>query len=148
VATYEASLAILAGLMASLAIDREAMAAAASRGYTTATTLADALVRRGVPFRTAHHVVGSLVGRAEQDGLHALADVAPEVLEELLAGSEDAAAVAVAAVPGIGAALLATATVEGSLAAADVVGGTARPRVDAAIGAARARLGAEGHRPG
>jgi argininosuccinate lyase len=148
VATYEASLAVFAGLMATLAIDREAMAAAAGRGYTTATTLADALVRRGVPFRTAHHVVGSLVGRAEQDGLSALADVAPEVLEELLASSGDATAVALAAVPGSGAALLATATVEGSLAAADVVGGTARPRVDAAIAAARARLDAERNRPG
>ena len=148
VAVYETSLAVLAGLMATLAIDRGAMAAAAARGYTTATTLADALVRRGVPFRTAHHVVGALVGRAERDGVRALADVPPEALEELLAGSGDATAVALAAGPGIGAELLATATVEGSLAAADVVGGTARPRVEAAIAAARARLAAEGPRPG
>jgi argininosuccinate lyase len=148
VAVYETSLAVLAGLMASLAIDRGAMAAAAARGYTTATTLADSLVRRGVPFRTAHHVVGALVGRAERDGVRALADVPPEALEELLAGSGDATAVALGAGSGIGAELLATATVEGSLAAADVVGGTARPRVEAAIVAARARLAAEGPRPG
>jgi argininosuccinate lyase len=148
VAVYETSLAVLAGLMATLAIDRGAMTAAAARGYTTATTLADALARRGVPFRTAHHVVGALVGRAEREGLHALADVPPEALEELLAGSGDATAVALAAGSGIGAELLATATVEGSLAAADVVGGTARPRVEAAIVAARARLAAEGPRPG
>ena len=45
------------------------MRAAAGEGYTTATAVADALVRRGVPFRTAHHVVGSLVAQAEAEGL-------------------------------------------------------------------------------
>ena len=45
------------------------MRAAADEGYTTATAVADALVRRGVPFRAAHHVVGSLVA-AGRGGRH------------------------------------------------------------------------------
>ena len=69
VATWEASLGVMAGLIATLTVDRERMRAAAGEGYTTATAVADALVRRGVPFRTAHHVVGSLVAQAEAEGL-------------------------------------------------------------------------------
>src|SRR5690242_13664412 len=45
VTMYEASLGVIAGLIGTLTIDRAAMAAAAREGYTTATTLADALVR-------------------------------------------------------------------------------------------------------
>ncbi|HUQ79357.1 MAG TPA: argininosuccinate lyase [Patescibacteria group bacterium] len=142
VSAFEASLGVIAGLVATLAIDRDRMADAAADGYTTATTLADALVRRGVPFRAAHHVVGELVGRAERDAIRLLSDVSPDVLEELLARADDPAARALAAESGIGTALLATATVEASLAAADVTGGTAPARVAGAIAAARARLDA------
>ena len=140
VAAFEASLHVIGGLVATLTIDRERMADAAADGYTTATTLADSLVRRGIPFRAAHHVVGELVGRAERDAIRLLADVPPELLEELLARADDPAARALAVEPGIGTALLATATVEASLAAADVTGGTAPSRVAAAIAATRARL--------
>ncbi len=142
VATAEASLAVMAGLVTTLAIDRAAMASAAAEGYTTATTLADALVRRGVPFRAAHHVVGALVAGAERDGVSRLADLPPAALETLLGASDDATARTLAAEPGIGASLLSAATVEGSLAAADITGGTAPGRVAAAIAAARARLDA------
>jgi argininosuccinate lyase len=146
VETYERSLRVLAGLVATLAIDRERMAAAVEEGYTTATALADALVRRGVPFRTAHHVVGALVSGAESAGVARLADLPPEAMLERLAAADDAAARSLAA-DGVGTAaeLLATASVEGSLAAADVIGGTAPSRVAAAIAAARARL--DGERP-
>ncbi len=65
-----ASLEVMAGHARDAdASTRERMRAAADEGYTTATAVADALVRRGVPFRTAHHVVGSLVAQAEEDGL-------------------------------------------------------------------------------
>ena len=60
VAVYETSLGVLAGLLDTVAVDRERMREAADEGYTTATAVADALVRRGIPFRVAHHVVGSL----------------------------------------------------------------------------------------
>ena len=68
VGTLEASLAVMAGLVATLAVDRGRMRAAAEEGFTTATAVADALVRRGVPFRVAHHVVGRLVAEAERGG--------------------------------------------------------------------------------
>jgi argininosuccinate lyase len=48
----------------------ETMRAAASRGYSTATDLADWLVRAlGLPFREAHHVTGTIVKRAETKGV-------------------------------------------------------------------------------
>jgi argininosuccinate lyase len=140
IGTWEASLRILAGLVATLSVDRDRMAAAAADGFTTATTLADALVAADVPFRVAHHVVGELVARAEAAGLATLGDVPASELAALLAGADDPAARALGADPGRVAAILAGATVEGSLAAADVIGGTAPRRVAAAIAAARARL--------
>ncbi len=140
VGIFEASLGIMAGLVATLTVDRERMRTAADEGYTTATAVADALVRRGVPFRAAHQVVGAVVGRAERDGVGLLSDVPPAVVEALLVASDDEAARGLGAEPGIGATLLAAATIEASLAAADVTGGTARRRVAAAITAARVRL--------
>jgi argininosuccinate lyase len=140
VATYQASLVVLGGLVGSLRIDRAAMTAAAEEGYTTATTLADALVRRGVPFRAAHHVVGSLVARAERDAVSQLADLPAAAVDEALAASDDPVARDLARQAGVGRALLAAATVQSSLAAADVIGGTAPDRVAAAIRAARVRL--------
>ncbi len=140
VATLEASLAIFAGLIATLGVERERMAEAAAEGYTTATTLADALVRRGVPFRAAHHIVGALVGRAEVAGIRLLSDVPGTDLAELLAASDDSVAAGLAEDSGAIVELLTRATVEGSLAAADVVGGTSPVRVRAAIGTARERI--------
>ena len=141
VATFEASLGILAGLVAALSIDRERMAAAAAEGYTTATTLADGLVRRGVPFRAAHHVVGEIVVGAERAGAGQLSDLLPGELQDALRRSDDPTARALADDADVAASLLANTTLEASLDAADVTGGTAPARVAAAIRAARARLG-------
>ena len=69
VGVYASSLRVMAGLVGTLEVDVARMADAASEGYTTATAVADALVRRGVAFRTAHHIVGSLVAQAEGAGL-------------------------------------------------------------------------------
>ena len=143
VGIFEASLRVLGGLVATVAIDRERMATAAADGYTTATTLADALVRRGVPFRTAHHIVGELVAHAEGNAIRLLSDIPPAALVERLAAADDSTARRLAETPGATVELLAAATVEASLAAADVVGGTARHRVAAAIAAARTRIDAE-----
>jgi argininosuccinate lyase len=140
VATCEASLAVMSGLIATIAVDRDRMADAAADGYTTATTLADALVRQGVPFRAAHRIVGELVGRAERGGIHRLSDIPPPAFAKLLADADDETAGRLAAEPGAAAALLRNATIAGSLEAADVIGGTAPARVAAAIAAARARL--------
>jgi argininosuccinate lyase len=138
--TLESSLAVMAGLVETLVIDRVRMLAAAEEGYTTATALADALVRRGVPFRPAHHIVGGLVGGAEAEGIATLAGLPDEAFRAALDGSDDPTARALAHERGIAAALRSVATIEGSLAAADVIGGTAPDRVAAALAAARARL--------
>jgi argininosuccinate lyase len=65
--TLELSLAAMAAMIADLEVDAEAMRAAASAGYPTATDLADWLVRvLNKPFREAHHVAGAIVKRAEE----------------------------------------------------------------------------------
>jgi argininosuccinate lyase len=138
----DASLGVMAGLVETLVVDRVRMRKAAEEGYTTATALADALVRRGVPFRAAHHIVGGLVGGAEAEGIATLAGLPDEAFRAALDGSDDPVARSLAAEKGIAAALREASTIEGSLAAADVVGGTAPGRVAAALDAAKERLGA------
>ncbi len=138
--TLEASLAVMAGMVETLTVDRGKMRAAAEEGYTTATAVADALVRRGVAFRSAHHIVGRLVAEAEKDGL-GLDSLDDAVIAAALAGSDDTFALALvgdAAVPGE---LRAAAALEGAMAGCDVIGGTAPGRVAAALASAKARLG-------
>jgi argininosuccinate lyase len=68
--SLELSLKATAGMVADMRPDRARMAAAAGSGFSTATDLADWLVRRlNLPFRDAHHVAGSAVKRAEVLGL-------------------------------------------------------------------------------
>ncbi|HXQ45270.1 MAG TPA: argininosuccinate lyase [Caulobacteraceae bacterium] len=70
----ELSLAAMTGMIADLVADEGRMAAAAGAGFSTATDLADWLVRRlGLPFREAHHLTGRAVARAEALGLSDLA---------------------------------------------------------------------------
>ncbi len=59
--TTKSSLAILADILSTLKINKEKMKEAAEEGYSTATDLADLLARKGIPFRTAHQIVGALV---------------------------------------------------------------------------------------
>jgi argininosuccinate lyase len=139
VATWEASLAVMAGLMATLTVDEERMRAAAAEGFTTATAVADALVRRGLPFRTAHHVVGSLVAQAEEAGVR-LDAVGDSMIGLALGASGEETARALAGDPAIGDALRAAADLEAALASCDVIGGTAPGRVAAALSAAHTRL--------
>jgi argininosuccinate lyase len=68
--TLELCLAATTGMVLDLTANTAAMQAAAERGFSTATDLADWLVRvLGLPFREAHHVTGSLVKRAEEQGV-------------------------------------------------------------------------------
>jgi argininosuccinate lyase len=63
-------MAAMAGMIADLEPNADAMRAAAGRGYSTATDLADWLVRElKIPFRDAHHVTGSIVKAAETRGI-------------------------------------------------------------------------------
>jgi argininosuccinate lyase len=74
-ATFEAvdalalTLSAMSGMVADLTPNRAAMKEAAARGFSTATDLADWLVRElGLPFRDAHHVTGRIVALAEKAG--------------------------------------------------------------------------------
>ncbi|MFL5777546.1 MAG: argininosuccinate lyase [Chloroflexota bacterium] len=140
VAAYEGSLTVMAGLLDTLQVDRDRMREAAADGYVTATSVADALVRRGVPFRTAHGIVGSLVARAEGEGI-GLEQLSDEAIAGALAASDDAVATGAARDPAVPGELRTAATLEAAIASADVVGGTAPDRVRTALRTARERLG-------
>ena len=102
-----------------------AMRNAAEAGFSTATDFADYLVRKGVPFRDAHAVVGSAVAQAAQRDV-GLADLG---LGELQALS-----------PRIDEDVYAVLSVAGSVAARDHFGATAPSAVRGAIAAARERI--------
>lgn len=140
-AVLEASMRVMAGMVATLHVDEARMRAAASAGYTTATAVADTLVEQGVPFREAHRIVGSLVARAEAAGVGTLAHLEEADVTKALAGSSDARAVEIAATDDIGERLRGAASLEAALARPDVIGGTAPARVAAELATAAARLG-------
>ena len=66
--TVRTAVQLMAGLLASLTVRPEKMAAALHGGFLTATDMADYLVTQGVPFRTAHEQVGNTVRYAESQG--------------------------------------------------------------------------------
>jgi argininosuccinate lyase len=121
------------------------MREAATEGYTTATAVADALVRRGIPFRAAHHIVGSLVAQAEGAGIR-LDEIPDAMLGLALGASGDPTAAGLAEDQGIADELRAAASLDGALASCDVIGGTAPTRVAAALEASRKRLDEEAGR--
>jgi argininosuccinate lyase len=118
------SLAAMAGMVAELGFDREAMRAAAAAGHATATDLADRLAAEAqVPFREAHQIAGRCVALAESAGV-GLAELSLDELRSID--------------PRIGQAALARLSVECSVASRSSAGGTAPERVIDAIAAARA----------
>ncbi len=65
--SFELMIAAMTGMIGDMHIDKKAMKKAAGSGYSTATDLADWLVRElGLPFREAHHVTGRAVALAEE----------------------------------------------------------------------------------
>ena len=63
------AMAAMEGMVRDMTANRETLAVAAASGFSTATDLADWLVRTlGLPFRDAHHITGTLVGMAEKAG--------------------------------------------------------------------------------
>ena len=67
---FEISVTAMRGMIESMRFNREAMREAAGRGYSTATDLADWLVRElKTPFREAHEITGKIVKRAEEIGV-------------------------------------------------------------------------------
>ncbi len=64
------ALAAMTGMLSDLTANRDRLETAAGSGFSTATDLADWLVRKaGLPFRDAHHVTGALVAMAEKSGV-------------------------------------------------------------------------------
>jgi len=121
--TLEAVLGVLPPLLTSLTFRTDRMRAAAGEHYATATDLADYLVRKGLPFRQAHEIVGTAVRHALERGvglealsLDTLRGFSPLIEEDV----RDAL------------------TVEASLRARAVTGGTAPAAVAAALAQARA----------
>ena len=115
----------MAGIVAAMEANPDAMRRAAEAGYATATDLADYLVRKGVPFRDAHGIVGRAVARA--------------IEEEVPLGRLPLAALK-ALSPAIDEDVYEVLTLEGSLAARNHIGGTAPEAVKAAVEEARGRL--------
>ena len=123
--TVKSSLAVFAGMLPTLTVKRDNMREAARRGYSTATDLADYLVRKGTPFRDAH----GAVGRAVRLCIDSNRDLAELSLDELKNFS-----------PAVEADVFDVLTVEGSVAARDHLGGTAPAQVRKAVQRARQRL--------
>lgn len=123
--TARAVVRALAILVESVGFRTERMAEAAGAAFTTATDLADHLVRRGLPFRDAHHLVGRLVARCEEAG-HTLESLPLAVYREVWPDADESIREVV--------------SVYNSVSARDVPGGTAPKRVRQAAAAARRRL--------
>ena len=125
--TLELALAATAGMVLDLEVDHGAMRRVAASGFSTATDLADWLVRElGLPFREAHHLTGALVKRAEALGK----DLAELPLAEMRQIE-----------PRITEAVYDVLTVENSVKSRTSFGGTAPDNVRAAVAAARQRFG-------
>lgn len=107
------------GMMRELMVNKDKMYAAAARGYSTATDLADYLVRKGIPFRDAHEIVGKLVQLAIKTERQ-LEQISLEEMQQLC--------------PSIEIDLYEVLTLEGSVSARNHIGGTAPNQVREAIG--------------
>ena len=123
--TLEAVLRVLPPMLESLTFRVDRMLHAAGAFYSTATDLADYLVRKGLPFREAHEIVG----RAVREGIARSKELGELSLEELKRFS-----------PLIEKDVYGALSVESSLRARAVTGGTAPDAVARAIAQARARV--------
>ncbi|MEC5399060.1 argininosuccinate lyase [Uliginosibacterium sp. H1] len=126
------TLRIYTDMIPGIRVKADAMRAALSLGFATATDLADYLVKKGLPFRDAHEAVALAVREAEKRGVDlpqmALADLRTCMAHVNGAGER------------LGDDVFAVLTVEGSLDSRNHIGGTAPAQVRAAIARARKRL--------
>ena len=124
--TLELCLAAMTGMVRDLTVNKVNMEAAAGSGYSTATDLADWLVREaGIPFRDAHHVTGRAVALAEAKGC-GLAELELAELQTLHDAITDS--------------VYDVLTVQASVASRTSFGGTAPASVRAQINDWKARL--------
>ena len=123
--TIKGCLKAYADMIPAIEAKADNMRVAAKRGFSTATDLADYLVKKGVPFRDAHEIVGKSVAF----GVAESRDLSEMTLEELQQFSDV-----------IGEDVFDVLTLEGSVQARDHLGGTAPNQVRAAVARARAVL--------
>ncbi len=144
-AVLGSSLRVMAAVVGGISFEADRMREAALRGHVTATSVADALVERGLPFRVAHHVAGRLVAEAERQGCR-LDQLDDEAFRETLAAEEgpEARRLAGEVGSGLGGELRRAATLEAAVERPCVTGGTAPARVREAVAAARKRLDRRG----
>jgi argininosuccinate lyase len=127
------TLRIFADLVGGIRVDAQRMRQAAAEGFSTATDLADYLVRKGMAFRDAHEAVARAVRLAADSG-RALDALTPAEMQSIS--------------PLIGADAYDALTLEGSVSSRDHFGGTAPAQVKTAIEAARQRLKTMSAQPG
>ncbi len=120
--TLGGSLRAFGDMVPNLSINREVMYRAAKQGYATATDLADYLVNKGLPFRDAHEVVGNAVAYGIQNGK----DLSECTLAEMQGFDSR-----------IEADVFELLTLEGSVNARNIVGGTAPEQVRIQVKAGR-----------
>ncbi len=123
--TVRGSLKVFAEMIAQMTVNATRMRTAAARGFSTATDVADYLVRKGLPFRQAHEVVGKTVRYCIETGK----DIPELTLDEFRQFSKK-----------IEADIFAAVTLEASVNARKATGGTARLAVEQEIARARAVL--------
>jgi len=123
--TLLSSLEVFTGMIETLRVKAENTGQAARQGYILATDLADYLVKKGEPFRIAHDIVGRLVSYAMEKGksfgelsLAEYKDFSPLFGEDIY-----------------------SITVTSSIAAKDVIGGTAPSQVEQALATAKKIIG-------
>jgi argininosuccinate lyase len=87
--TVSECLTMAAAIVNSASFDKARIEPTLDRGFLDATSLAEYLVTKGIPFRTAHHIVGTLVARCEKEGKHALSQLSVEQFNEVIAGKSD-----------------------------------------------------------
>jgi argininosuccinate lyase len=125
--TVRDSLYAFADMVPAMHVRTTRMYDAAKKGFATATDLADYLVRRGVPFRDAHEIVGKAVRYGVEHGK----DLSEMALTELQRFSS-----------AIGEDVFSVLTLEGSVSARNHLGGTAPVQVREQVERARERLAA------
>lgn len=123
--TLLSTLGVFAGMIRTLRVKAENTEQAVKRGYILATDLADYLVGKGKPFRTAHDIVARLVSYAMEKGKSFSELSLTEYQSFSPLFGEDVYSI----------------TVESSLAARDVIGGTAPRQVERALATARKIIG-------
>jgi len=127
--TLQGCLRAFADMIPAIESRKDKMREAALRGFSTATDLADYLVRKGIAFRDSHEIVGKSVAYGIETGK----DLGEMTLEELQQFSDT-----------ITEDVFEVLTLEGSVSARDHIGGTAPDQVRAAVQRGRAVLAARG----